>query len=546
MAGAVRRRVTDHSTTGVPSPSTTVGRRELLAAGGAIGIGLAAAGVSQSRAWADPTFSDHPFKLGVASGDPWPDGFVLWTRLAPEPLALDGLGGMPQRKIEVVWEVAADERFRHIVRRGRTHAVPELAHSVHVEVQGLLPAREYFYRFRARGVESPVGRTRTAPSHRSSPKELRFGFASCQAWFEGFYTAYRHLAEEDIDVVFHLGDYIYENAIDANGGVRGVPVPAELGAKPMDLTQYRNRHTLFRLDDDLIAAHQAHPFVLVWDDHEIDDNWVGDISKVDGEPDQDPAVFRKRKAAAFQAYYENLPLRLPNRPHGSQARLYRSLNYGRLAKFHVLDTRQYRADQACGDVTSLCTDRLTPGRTVLGPEQERWLHDSLGRSGARWNILPQQIPVTQVDTDTTAAQKFVMDFWDGYKPARDRLFDEITRRGVSNPVVLTGDMHRHMAADLKADFDDPDSKTIGVEFVGTSISTKMDGEDLDQGGKNLLDANAHIKFTSYQRGYVRCTLTRDTCRADFRVLPYVTRPGAPVSTRMSFVTENGDPGLQTA
>jgi alkaline phosphatase D len=546
MTEPARIQMTNPSSTGGRSPAPAIGRRALLGAGGAIGIGLAAAGLSQSRAWADPAFPADPFSLGVASGDPWPDGFVLWTRLAPDPLALDGLGGMPPRKVEVVWEVAADDRFRHIVRRGRAQAVPELAHSVHVEVGGLLPGREYFYRFRVRGVESPVGRTRTAPSHRTALKEMRFGVVSCQAWFEGFYTAYRHLAEEDLDVIFHLGDYIYENAIDANGGVRGVPMAAELRAEPMDLTQYRNRHTLFHLDTDLVAAHQTHPFVLVWDDHEIEDNWVGDISVVDGEPDQDPAVFRLRKAAAFQAYYENLPLRLPNKPHGSTGRLYRGLNYGRLARFHVLDTRQYRDDQACGDVTSTCTDRLTPGRTVLGAEQERWLHDSLGRSAATWNVIPQQVPVAQVDTDTTDGQKFVMDFWDGYKPARDRLFAEITRRGVSNPVVLTGDMHRHLAADLKADFDDPDSPTIGVEFVGTSISTKKDGEDLDASGRNLLAANPHIKFTSYQRGYVRCTLTRETCHADFRVLPYVTTPGAPVSTRTSFVTENGNPGLQPA
>ncbi|GAA3934966.1 alkaline phosphatase D family protein [Actinomadura viridis] len=524
----------------------TVGRRQLLLAGGALGLGAAAAGFSPSRAWAQPRFQSDPFALGVASGDPWPDGAVLWTKIAPDPLAVDGLGGMPPRKVQVGWEVATDERFHKVVRRGGTFAVPELGHSVHVEVNGLEPAREYFYRFRVHGEFSPVGRTRTAPPPWARLRELNFAAVSCQAWFEGFYTAYRHLAEEDLAVVFHLGDYIYENPIDANGGVRKTPVAPELRPEPYDLTQYRLRHALHRYDPDIIAAHQAHPFVLVWDDHEIDDNWVGDIPKAGNTPDQDPAVWGRRKTAAFQAYYEYLPLRRPNKPSGTQAQLYRRLGYGRLADFHVLDTRQYRADQACGDRTSDCADRLLPGRTVLGPEQEAWLYEGLGTSRARWNIIPQQIPVTQVDTVPGPGRAFVMDFWDGYKPARDRLFDELVRRNVSNPVVLTGDMHRHMAADLTLDFDDPGSRTVGVEFVATSISTKMDGEDLDQGGRNLLDANEHIKFTSYQRGYLRCSLTEDACRADFRVLPYVTRPGAPVSTRTSFVTENGRPGLQSA
>ncbi|XVQ09856.1 alkaline phosphatase D family protein [Spirillospora sp. CA-255316] len=519
-----------------------LGRRELILAGGALGLGAAAAGFSPSRAWAEPRFASDPFALGVASGDPWPDGVVLWTKLAPEPLAVDGSGGMPPRKVEVGWEVAADDRFRRVVRRGRTFAVPELGHSVHVEVRGLEPAREYFYRFRVRGGLSPVGRTRTAPPPWADLRSLSFAAVSCQAWFEGFYTAYRHLSEEDLAVVFHLGDYIYENPIDANGGVRNTPVAPELRPEPYDLVQYRLRHALHRFDPDILAAHAAHPFVVVWDDHEIDDNWVGDIPKAN----EDPAGFAQRKTAAAQAFYEYLPLRLPNKPSGTDARLYRRLGYGRLAGFHVLDTRQFRADQACGDRTSDCADRLLPGRTVLGDEQEAWLYEGLGRSRARWNIIPQQIPVTQVDTVPGDGRAFVMDFWDGYKPARDRLFDELVERKVSNPVVLTGDMHRHMAADLRLDFDDPGSRTIGVEFVGTSISTKMDGEDLDQGGRNLLDANEHIRFTSYQRGYLRCTLTRDHCRADFRVLPYVTRPGAPVSTRRSFVTENGDPGLKDA
>ncbi|MFE2847571.1 alkaline phosphatase D family protein [Streptomyces scopuliridis] len=527
--------------------SRGLGRRAMLGASGTLALAFAAGSLSAGRAGAAERFTEDPFTLGVASGDPWPDGFVLWTRLAPHPLAPDGTGGMPPHAVTVLWEVAEDERFRRVVRRGRTKAVAELAHSVHVELTGLHSGWQYYYRFSAGGVISPVGRTRTAPSPYSRPKELNFAFVSCQAWFEGFYTAYRHLAQEDIDLILHLGDYIYENPIDAMGGVRQVPVAAELRPEPMDLTQYRNRHALHRFDQDLIAAHQAHPFAVVWDDHEVEDNWAGDHSKLDNEPDQDPAVFRQRAAAAFQAYYEHLPLRLPNKPRGFEARLYRKLGYGRMASFHILDTRLFRDDQPCGDGTkSGCDERLDPDRSILGAEQESWLYSSLGRSGTTWNFIPQQIPMNQVDTDPGPGQSFVMDFWDGYAASRQRLFDQIAARNVSNPVVLTGDMHRHLAANLQRNFDDPDSPTVGVEFVGTSISTKMDGMDLDPSGASLLAANSHIEFTNYQRGYVRCTATRESCRADFKVLPYVTRPGAPVSTRISYLTEAGRPGLQRA
>ncbi|MGW2056152.1 alkaline phosphatase D family protein [Streptomyces sp. NPDC001840] len=519
-------------------------RRAVLGAG-TVALALAAGGLTASRARARERFGEDPFTLGVASGDPWPDGVVLWTRLAPHPLAPDGAGGMDPAPVDVHWEVATDERFRKVVRSGRARAVAELAHSVHVEVTGLLPGRRYYYRFQAGGVVSPVGRTRTAPSPFSRPKAVNFAFASCQAWFEGFYTAYRHLADEDVDLVLHLGDYIYENPVDAMGGVRQVPVAAELRPEPTNLTQYRNRHALHRFDQDLIAAHQAHPWAVVWDDHEVEDNWARDISKLDNEPDQDPAVFRQRAAAGFQAYYEHLPLRLPNKPQGFDARMYRSLRYGRMATFHILDTRLFRDDQPCGDGTrSGCAERLLPERSILGAEQERWLYRGLGRSDATWNLIPQQIPVGQVDTDPGAGQSFVMDFWDGYVASRQRLFKQLTDQDVSNPVVLTGDMHRHLAADLKQDYDDPDSPTIGVEFVGSSIATGKDGMDLDPSGANLIAANPHIKFTNFQRGYVRCSLTRQTCRADFRVLPYVTTPGAPVSTRASYVTESGRPGVQ--
>lgn len=518
-------------------------RRAVLAGAALSGIGALSAGFSPSKAAVMPRGSADPFSLGVASGDPMPDGVVLWTRLAPDPLAADGHGGMPDRKVVVHWEVARDERFRAVVRRGHKFAVPELAHSVHAEVSGLDPSREYFYRFRTGEYQSPVARTRTAPTPGAALRELRFGVVSCQAWWPGFYTAYRHLAEDELQVVFHLGDYIYEGDIPADGANRQVRLPGYIRAEPWDLTQYRNRHALFRTDSDLQTAHATFPFVLTWDDHDVDDDWAGDHSK---DPGVSPEEFRHRRAAAVQAYYEHLPLRLPQKPEGASIKLYRRLTYGDLATFHVLDERLYRDDQGCGDGGSTvdCKERLDPSRTMLGFPQERWLYNGLSDTHTTWNMLANQVPMAQVDNDPGEPLDLFMDAWDGYKPSRDRLFDVLTEHQVANPVVFTGDRHHHHAIDLKTDFADPDSRTLGVEFVGTSVSSGGDGEVHDAYCKRALAANPHVKYASAQRGYIRMTATPELCRGEHLVLPYIAEKGAPISTGASFVTEAGNPGLQ--
>lgn len=522
-----------------------LGRRSLLAMTGLTGLSLAVAGFSPSKAWAASSGRDYPFTLGVASGDPLPDGIVLWTRLAPEPLALDGAGGMPDRKVVVEWQVSESEKFTRTVRSGRVNAVPELAHSVHVEVDGLRPDCTYFYRFRAMGEISPVGRTRTTPEPSAQLNDVRFAVASCQNWHGGFYTAYRHLAKDDVDFVLHLGDYVYEVDIPIGGLHREVDLPAALRAEPWFTEEYRNRHALYKLDPDLQAAHGAHPFVITWDDHEIEDNWAGDFSKTDDEPDQDPAVFRARRARAAQVYYEHLPFRLPQKPNGPNIALHRTVRYGDLVTFHVLDGRQFRDDQACGDGWEFdCAERLDATRSMLGSRQENWLYDGMANAGTTWNVLGNQVPMAQIDTEPDERQRLLMDFWDGYKPARDRLLHAIDNRNVRNAVVLTGDMHRNLAANLLTNFDVPESRKLGVEFVGTSISSGQDGEDLDEGGANILRVNPHVEFTNKQRGYTRCTATPQLCRAEFQVMEYVSDPGAPIKTRASYITEEGNPGLQ--
>ncbi len=519
----------------------SIDRRAFVKAGGVTAAGLIfGVGPSVDRAMAAPRFRSYPFKLGVASGDPRPDGVVLWTRLAPHPLAESGRGGVPRQNIAVRWEVATDEGFRRIVRQGSEVARPELGHSVHAEVRGLAPKRPYFYRFKAGSETSPVGRTKTTPPFGAYTAKLSFAFASCQQYEHGYFGAFRRLAQEDLDLVVHLGDYIYEygpNEYRAAGGNVRVHNSGEITT----LAAYRNRHAQYRGDRDLQRAHAAHPWVVTWDDHEVENNYADEIP----EQGQSPEAFLQRRANAYQAYYEHMPLRRSSVPRGPDMRLYRRLAYGNLAEFNVLDTRQYRDDQANGDgIKAPTAESENPDRTLTGDRQERWLLDGLADSGARWNVLAQQVFFAQRDFQSGEGQRFSMDAWDGYPASRERILDFIDRRGVQNPIVLTGDVHANWANDILSDFDDPESEVVGAEFVGTSITSGGDGSDVRADTAATLAENPHIKFFNNQRGYVRCTVTPRQWRADYRVVPYVSQPGAPAFTRASFVVESGNPGLR--
>ena len=504
-------------------------RRQVLIAG------TAALGVAAVSGWGTASASPvrDPFTLGVASGDPLPDGVVLWTRLAPDPLAPDGLGGMPSKVVPVEWQIAADERFQHVVRAGAEIARPESAHTVHAEVSGLRPGAEYFYRFRVGRELSPAGRTKTAPRPGARLDRFSFAFASCQNRPEGFYNAYAHLAGEDLDLVAFLGDYIYEGA--AQGTIGRGHVPA---AETFTLADYRLRLANYKTDPDLRAAHAAFPWALVFDDHEVENNWAGDHSQPDTEPDQDPAVFRERRARAFQAYYEHMPLRRAQRPSGPDIRLYRRLTFGDLADLHLLDTRQYRDVQVTGDA------RLDPSRTILGAEQKRWRLRGLAGPTARWNILARQVFFAQRDFTAGATGSFSDDAWDAYYVERNEVRDHLA--GASNPVVITGDVHAAYVADIKADFENPASATVASELVGTSISSGGNGVDQNAGDAVQLAENPHIRFINRKRGYVRNVITRDEWTAVYRGVDYVDRPGAPVVDKGTFVIENGKPGARLA
>ncbi|MDG4780214.1 alkaline phosphatase D family protein [Micromonospora sp. WMMD961] len=494
--------------------------------------GLVTAGVAVTPRQGARAAAPYPFKLGVASGDPAPDSVVLWTRLAPSPLNADGQGGMANADVTVEWQVSTTDRFTSLVASGSVVARYADAHSVHAIAGGLAADSDYYYRFRAQGQISPVGRTRTAPAPSAFGRDLVMAFASCAHYEAGYYTAYRRMAEDNPGLILHLGDYIYE------GGVNTSAVRQHVGAEIVSLADYRRRYALYKSDPDLQAAHAAAPWLVVPDDHEVENNYANMVRN-DSSPTLTAAQWTARRTAAYRAYYENMPLRPASAANGNSIPLYRRVRWGQLATFHMLDTRQFRDDQACGDGWKVCADADLASRSLTGATQEAWLLDGLAQRYGTWDILGQQVFFAQqLDANGAAS----MDAWDGYRASRSRIQTGWQQRGVRNPLVLTGDVHRSWANDLKADYANLSSATIGTELVCTSISSTGNGS----GSTTVPNAaaNPHLKFYSDRRGYVRTTISRSQVRADFRAVNTVTEHGAPASTVRSFVILDGQPGLQ--
>ena len=508
-------------------------RRTLLRMASALAASALVAPLASCVTRATPHFSTDPFTLGVASGSPRPHGVVLWTRLLPYPLSGSQL---PAENIELNWEVAHDENFRAIAQRGTALATPELAHSVRAEVTGLEPARWYWYRFMAGDAVSAVGRTRTAPAAGADNARLRFAFASCQQYEQGYYAAHRHLAREDLDLVVFLGDYIYESSWGRNH------VRKHNAGEPYTLDEYRERYALYKSDADLQASHAAAPWLVTWDDHEVDNDYADDESE-DLDPD-----FLARRAAAYQAYYEHMPLAPRALPRGPAALLYDRFAFGELATFFVLDDRQYRSHEACpkpgrggSNVVTDCAGRLDAGRTMLGTEQEAWLKDGLAHTRTKWNVLAQQTLMAQNDRTAGPGQSFWTDGWDGYPVARARLLGDIAQLKPSNPLVIGGDVHCTWVAELKTDFDDGKAPVVATEFCGTSITSQ--GPTVKQIAATLAE-NPHIRYGSGKRGYMTMELTPERCTAAMRGLANEKHADSAISTLATFVVENGRPGAQ--
>ena len=468
-----------------------------------------------------PPIATDPFTIGVASGDPLPDSVILWTRLAPDPIHD---GGMPDEDVPVIWEVSLTPEFLKLVDSGWLYASSEFAHSVHIDVQGLEPDTVYYYRMRV-GEQwtSPTGRTRTLPAPDSSPESFRVALASCQNYRQGYYNAHRFLAQEDVDLVFFVGDYIYESGIGEDD------VRQHEANGPTDLPGYRNRYAYYKSDPDLLNAHLQFPWVTTWDDHEVANNYAG--LHLNDDPEE---VVLARRRAAYQAYYEHLPLRVSIPDDFGYLTIYRSFEVGDLAAVSVLDTRQYRDDQPCDDRIGVpCAEANDPDRTILGAEQKQWLKQRLSGADKIWNVIAQQVVFAPIRFN---GRLLNADQWDGYAVERQEMLDELGK--YRNTIVLTGDIHAAAFAALQADAT-RESETIAFEVVGTSISSGGD-LPLDAILRPLLPQNPHIRYlNASKRGYAVCEFGRETFRVQYRVVDTVLAPGGNLSTDAQFSVDRG-------
>lgn len=483
----------------------------------------------------------NPFTLGIASGSPRENSVILWTRLAPDPLRG---GGMPAGDVPVRLLVFADDGGRKQIRDLQVTAVAADAHAVHVRLDGLDPGRDYWYRFVAGDFETVLGRTRT--SDRRADR-ARLALASCQSWQSGFFAAYADMAAWAPDCVIHVGDYIYEGG-EGQLGPRTVTAAGETltfntvrlhnGPEIVSLWDYRNRHALYKTDPSLQAAHAASPWIVAMDDHEIDNNWASDTPQ---DPwAQTPLEWRVRRIAALKAYYEHMPIAKPPLIDGlsSSLEMHGLYRFGP-AQVHLLDTRQYRSDQVCGEGfpgQAPCPDADRADRTMLGAAQERWLFDALRQSDAAFNVLASQTWITPYRYNRAPEPAAVnFDAWDGYGPARRRLFD-VLADGVANPVAVTGDWHCAAASTLHVDPFDARSRRIGHEFSGTSISSDCPWSGAMERARS---DNPHVRYhNGRKRGYCRFDIDARTWSTSFRTIADPLNPASAVTTDLEVRTRD--------
>jgi len=520
--------------------------------------GLVAAGALSGAPWvrvrgaAAIAWKSDPFSLGIASGDPAPDGFVIWTRLAPEPMNDDdgALAGMRGDSVTIAYEVASDAAFTTIVQSGTALAEARYAWSVHHEVRGLAAGRRYWYRFTSGAARSATGTAVTAPAAGTQPAQLRLAWVSCANYEHGYFSAYRHLAEEQPDLVLFLGDYIYE------GVERNRPVVRRHADERVasTLATYRRRYTQYKQDADLRAVHAAATAMIGWDDHEVRNNYAG----LWNQDFATRARFAARRAAAYQAFYEHMPLRADSRPRSSALQLYRRQTFGDLATVHLLDGRQYRSAPACQSpettrqyrplLDTQCPERRDPQRSLLGDAQERWLRAGLDAATTRWNILAQDVQMAQRRERTRDGDTgYGNDNWDGYPAARTRLLTHLGERiragRPADTLVLSGDIHAFCAADLKADFDDPAAPVVASEFTVSSISSWGPARNP---GRVWHQDNPHVRLVEgTRRGYATMDLGRDAATIRYRAISDGTDPRASVTTLAEFTVQQGRAGMRS-
>jgi alkaline phosphatase D len=501
-------------------------RRNLLAISGLLSISSGCA--HWSRLTVAP--QSMPFTLGIASGEPSTHSVLLWTRIFPQEFDPDSL---PSADVEVRWELADNERFSQMHRWGRVRALATEAHTVHVDVDGLDSDRWYFYRFHCGAYTSAIGRTRTLPL--AEARHLRFAVSSCQHYEAGYFAAHRHLADEALDLIWFVGDYIYEYG------------PTPIGSKPVrqhdaghckTLTDYRRRYALYKRDANLQRMHASAPFLPIWDDHEVDNDYAGLVSR-----DHDPA-FAARRAAAYRAYMEHMPIHMPRLAADGSVCLYRNVDYGNLVRFHALDDRQYRDEQPCSPAghgagykaMNECAERISPTRTMLGAAQERWFERSVASSKARWNIVTQQTMMAQAQL----GGRVWVDGWDGYPAARTRLLNTLASPQVNNPIVVGGDVHATYVGDLRLDAGREDTPIVAREFCGTSISTPSWPQSWSD---RLVRENPSIRYArSDRRGYLLFDMKHDQLTVTVRALDDARKEDAQIESLISFEVKAGQTG----
>jgi alkaline phosphatase D len=533
--------------------------------------GLAAAGATSlwlprsvwSQTDSSRKFDANPFALGVASGSPTHDSVVLWTRLIDTGFLKQNFDNKP---VVVRWELADDDKFNRIVQSGQHLAAADLGHSVHIELQNLQPDRWYFYRFIAGDAISSTGKTRTFPKVGAAIDKLKIAYASCQRWEAGYFTAYKHMLAEKPDAVLFLGDYIYEYPGNPVSAVR-VPSATSSSGFVLTLDDYRSRYAQYKSDADLQAMHAACPWLITWDDHEVQNDYAGFTAGDSGLADifSNSVDFVARRAAAYQAYYENMPIRasaltksLAGLSSGAEMRIYQRVDVGQLVSFYMLDTRQYRDKQLCSKDGKLgssvvnpakCADWLDPKRTLLGAQQEGWLSTELalakkrGERAATWNVLAQSTLFGARDNNPGKDQGFFNDGWDGYAPARQRLTDALQKNAVSNPVMLGGDVHENWVGYLKADYSQTAaaqaSAAMGVEFCGTSITSSASSAAVEKTPERLAE-NPHFVFAdAKRRGYGIVEFTAKQLTASLRTVDDVRLKTTTPSTLAQFVVPAG-------
>ena len=490
---------------------------------------VASTSVAPTTSPVPPTdLSGDPFTLGVASGDPTDQSVILWTRLAID--SLNG-GGMPAKDIEVLWEVSSTDAFDDIVSSGLVTAEERFGHAVHIDVPLSTGESIVFYRFRIGDYVSPIGKTRlSSPSGSTTP--IKVAAVSCQNYTDGFYNAYADLVEQSPDLVTFLGDYIYESGV---GTLDATTVRLHNSDEIKDLVAYRNRYALYRSDPLLQAAHAVCPWVITWDDHEVENNYAN----LTPQDSADAEGHAARRAAAYQAWWEHMPVRL-SPPTDESLTIYRQFSWGDLLNLLVVDGRQYRDDQACGDAVlstqPACDEALDPARTMLGAEQEKWFSENINDTTKVWNVMANQTVMTDI---RLGAAVLNYDQWDGYAPDRNRILSDVVDQGVENFVVLTGDIH--LAGVGQLTIDSNPTTAMGAEFVSTSISSSgnvsTDTEGLLIALPNIIDAE-----TSH-RGYTLHTLTANDWTAEYRIVENNLVEDSSTSVWKTFKVTAGSPAV---